>query len=316
MRAITIEEFGDPDGMRLAEVPTPTPTGGYLLIKTTAIGVGGVDVVIRRGTLGSGFPLGMIPGSEIAGEVTAVGSGVDAAWIGRRVWAFSGTSGAYAEYATARLDDVIELPDRLSDIDAVTIGGAGAVAHFALDHAHTTDGSRVLIRGAAGSIGIAAVELARQRGVAVVAVTTSSAERGERLKGLGATHALDRSGNGEMDSFDVIIDIVGGADVPRFIDMLAPNGRIVLVGAVAGLPPADFGSALLRSFQQSRSFATFSLDSIPVAERNAARAAQFGSGALTPVVHDVLPLTQAAKAHRAMDAGGVFGRIVLSPISR
>jgi NADPH:quinone reductase len=320
MRAITIQEFGDPDGMRLSDVPTPVAGDGQLLIRTTAIGVGGVDAVIRRGTLGPGFPVGMIPGSEIAGQVVAVGPGVDDGWVGRRVWAFTGTIGGYAEHAVAKLDDVIPLPDTLSDVDAVSLGSAGTVAHFALEHAHMTAGSRVLVRGAAGSIGIAAVELARQRGAGVVAVTASSASRGARLRELGATHVLDRSGRASnpsddadaIDSFEVIIDVVGGPDVPRFIDLLAPNGRMVLVGAVAGFPPADFGAALLRSFQKSRSFATFSLDMIPIAERNAVRAAQFASGVLTPVVHEVLPLARAADAHRAMDVGGVFGRIVLT----
>ncbi|HEY0258808.1 MAG TPA: zinc-binding dehydrogenase, partial [Lacisediminihabitans sp.] len=129
----------------------------------------------------------------------------------------------------------------------------------------------------------------------------------------------DRAGDGdsvEPSSYDVIVDIVGGADVPAFIDRLAPNGRMVVVGAVAGLPPADFGMRLVRAFQQSRSFATFSLDTVPVAARGAVRAEQFAAatrGELHAVVHEVLPLDAAAYAHRLMDAGAVFGRIVLVP---
>ena len=115
---------------------------------------------------------------------------------------------------------------------------------------------------------------------------------------------------------DVIIDIVGGPEVPAFIDRLAPNGRLVLVGAIAGMPPADFGMRIMQSFQKSRSVATFSLDTVPTAERDAARArffAEAARGQLHPVVHDVLPLERAADAHREMDAGRVFGRIVLVP---
>lgn len=148
-------------------------------------------------------------------------------------------------------------------------------------------------------------------------MTTGSAERGERLRGLGASHVLDRQGAGDgPESYDVVIDIVGGPAMPDFIDRLAPNGRLVIVGAVAGMPPAEFGANLLRTFQQSRSVATFSLDSVPRDALATARAELFSAaatGELTPVVDDVLPLAEAAEAHRRMDAGRVFGRIVLTP---
>ncbi|TCI96349.1 zinc-binding dehydrogenase [Aeromicrobium sp. IC_218] len=318
MRAITIREFGDPSGMVMGDLPAPVPAAGQVLVRAEAIGVGGVDAVIRRGTLGSGYRLGMVPGSELAGIVTAVGAGVDRALIGRRVWAFTGTDGAYAEQALAQAVDVIPLPERLSSVDAVTLGSAAAVAHFALLQAHTSGADAVLVRGAAGSLGIATVELAVRLG-ARVAVTTSSAARGRRLQALGATDVLDRAGIGATNSpqeFDVIIDIVGGADVPAFIDRLAPNGRMVLVGAVAGFPPADFGMRLLRTFQQSRSISTFSLASVPPERRNAVRAELFevaAQGDLHPVVHDVMPLDRAVEAHRQMDEGAVFGRVVLVP---
>lgn len=319
MRAISIHEFGDPSGMAVADIPTPIPGTGQVLIETEAIGVGGVDAVIRRGTLGSAFAPGMTPGSEVAGTISAVGAHVDQGWVGRRVWAFTGTAGGYAEHAVALLEDVTPLPVNLSPVSAVTLGSAATVAHFALARGCFVAGESMLIRGAAGSIGIAAVELAARRGASVVAVTTSSADRGRQLERLGATDILDRSGDGGQDApgmFDVIIDIVGGNDVPAFIDRLAPNGRMVLVGAVAGFPPAGFGDRLLQTFQQSRSVATFSLASIPPANRAAARADLFEAavrGELHPVVHDIMPLAQAADAHRLMDAGAVFGRIVLTP---
>ncbi|WP_129789747.1 zinc-binding dehydrogenase [Promicromonospora panici] len=319
MRAVTIERFGDPSGMVVTDAPAPIPEPGQLVIETEAIGVGGVDAVIRRGTIsGYGFTTGLIPGSEVAGTVTAVGADVDASWLGRRVWAFTRTGG-YAERALAQVGDVVALADGLSSIDAVTFGSSATVAHFGLAHAHFTSGESVLVRGAAGSIGIAAVELAARGGASAVAVTTSSAQRGSRLRDLGATHVLDRSGDGDSnapESYDVIIDIVGGPDTAAFVDRLAPNGRLVVVGAVAGMPPADFGKQLISTFQQSRSVATFSLDTIPTPARDAVRAELFAAatrGELHAVVHDVLPLDQAAEAHRLMDGGSVFGRIVLVP---
>jgi NADPH:quinone reductase-like Zn-dependent oxidoreductase len=309
-------------------VPTPEPAADQVLIETEAIGVGGVDAVIRRGTLGGyGFIEGYIPGSEVAGRVISVGKSVDPAWIGERVWAFTGTQGGYAEYAVAAVANIVRLPDDLSAVDAVTLGSAAPVARFALARAHFAAGESVLVRGASGSIGIAAVELAARGGASVVAVTTSSPERGLQLREFGATHLLDRSGldrsgadrsgpGGGPAMFDVIIDIVGGADVPAFIDRLAPNGRLVIVGAVAGMPPSDFGMQLMRSFPQSRSVATFSLDAVPSATLEAGRAELFADavrGRIHPVVHAVLPLDDAAEAHRQMDLGTVFGRIVLAP---
>ena len=320
MRAVRIERFGDPGGMAVVEAPSPEAGPGQVVVATEAIGVGGVDAVIRRGTLGGyGFREGLVPGSEVAGVVTAVGDGVDPAWRDRRVWAFTGTGGGYVEQAVAAIGNVVPLPDVLAATDAVTLGSAAPVARFALEHAHFAPGESVLVRGAAGSIGIAAVELAARGGAGAVAVTTSSSDRGRRLRAFGATHVLDRSGAGDADTpgtYDVVVDIVGGADLPAFLDLLAPNGRYVVVGVVAGLPPADFGMRLLAAFQQSRSFATCSLDTVGAERVRAARVEQFAAatrGELHPVVHAVLPLTDAAEAHRQMDAGTVFGRIVLTP---
>ena len=320
MRAVVIERFGGPDGLAVIDVPAPRPGLGQLVIEAEAIGVGGVDAVIRRGTLGGyGFRPGLILGSEVAGTVAALGADVDPSWLHRRVWAFTGTGGGYVEQALARVGDVVALPRDLSSIDAVALGSAAPVAHFALAHARFAPGESVLVRGAAGSIGIAAVQIAARRGAGVVAVTTSSSERGRRLRGLGATHVLDRSGAGDPTApaaYDVIVDVVAGPDLPRFIDRLAPNGRLVLVGAVAGMPPSDFGTRLTGAFQQSRSVATFSLNTVPVDVRDAVRAEQFSAAAssgLHAVVHDVLPLDHAAEAHRRMDAGEVFGRLVLTP---
>lgn len=315
MRAVVIGDVGDASGLRVVEREIPSPGPGQVLVRTEAIGVGGVDVMIRRGGLGSSA-VGTVAGGEVAGAVSAVGDRVDRSWVGRRVWAATGTSGAYAEQAVAHVDDVTAIPSALSSVAAVTLGSAATVAHFALAHARVSPGESVLVRGAAGSIGIAAVQLAARAGAGAVAVTTSSADRGRRLRDLGATHVLDRSGAGDAGSVDVVLDVVGGADVPAFLDRLSPNGRYVLVGAVAGFPPADLAAPLLRTFQLSRSFATFSLASVGAAERNRAREQLFLAavrGELAPVVDAVLPLDQAAEAHRQMDRGTVFGRIVLVP---
>ncbi|MFG2408507.1 zinc-binding dehydrogenase [Streptomyces brevispora] len=321
MKAVVIREFGNPDGLEVVDVPVPVPAPGQVLIATEAAGVGGVDAVIRRGMLAAyGFQEGHLLGSEVAGSVTVVGEGVDASWIGRRVWAFTGVSGGYAEQAVAAVEDILPLPDGLTGADAVTLGGSGVVAHFALERARFTPGEAVLVRGAAGSIGITAVQLAARGGAGAVAVTTSSAERGARLRDLGATHVLDRSGEGAgpnvPSGFDVVLDVAGGPQLPFFLDRLNSNGRFVSVGVAGGQPPADFGMRLMDAFRRSLSFATFSSDTVPVPDRQAVRSAQFADaahGSLRTVVHEVLPLDQAVLAHRKMDAGEVFGRVVLAP---
>jgi len=320
LKAVAIQTFGAPEGLAVIDLPTPAPAGGQVLISVEAIGVGGVDAVIRRGALAAyGFTEGHIPGSEVAGTVTAVGDGVDSSWVGRRVWAFTGTGGGYVEQAIGSVADILALPANLSAAEAVTLGSSGVVAHFGLAHARFAAGDSVLIRGAAGSIGIMTVQLAARGGASAVAVTTSSAGRGERLRKLGATHVLDRSGTAGPDApagYDIIIDVIAGPDLPSFFARLNPNGHMVVVGVVGGQPPTDFGTTMMAAFQKSMSFATFSAASVSESDRRAVRTEQFaaaGRGDLDTVVHELLPLEQAALAHEKMDAGEVFGRIVLTP---
>jgi NADPH:quinone reductase len=319
LKAVTIQAFGSPDGLAVTDLPDPGPGRGQVLIATEAIGVGGVDAMILSGAYAAyGFKEGHVLGGEIAGTVAAVGDGVEASWAGQRVWAFTGLGGGYAERAVAPASTLIALPASLTAADAVTLGSSGAVAHFGLRHARFAPGESVLVRGAAGGIGIMAVQLAARGGAGAVAVTTSSAERAGRLRELGATHVLDRAGQGGQESpagYDVIIDVVAGAAVPSFLARLNPNGRMVAVGAVAGNPPADFGMEMFAAFQKSLSFATFSANTVSETDRRAVTGELFSAavrGELRSVVHEVLPLEQAALAHQKMTAGEVFGRIVLT----
>jgi NADPH:quinone reductase len=320
MKAAAIQSFGGPEGLAVIDLPAPSPAAGQVLIATEAIGVGGVDAVIRRGTLAAyGFTEGHVPGGEIAGLVSAVGDGVDASWVGQQVWAFAGLGGGYAEQAVAPAESLVPLPAGLSPADAVTLGSSGAVARFGLRRAGFAPGESVLVRGAAGGIGVMAVQLAAHGRASAVAVTTSSAGRGTRLRELGATHVLDRAGHADGNApagYDVIIDIAAGPELPSFFAKLNPSGRMVTVGVVAGYPPPDFAMGMFTAFQKSMSFATFSTDTVPAADRRAAIAELFAAASrdeLRAVVHEVLPLEQAIVAHQKMEAGEVFGRIVLVP---
>ncbi|MDA2804079.1 zinc-binding dehydrogenase [Nocardiopsis suaedae] len=319
MRAVVIERFGSPDGVAVVDLPDPAPGPGQVVVDVEAVGLGGVDALILGGGLSAayGFAEGHVPGGEVAGTVAAVGEGGDASLVGRRVWAPTGTGGGCAERVSAPAEEAVPLPPGLSGAGAVTLGGPGAVARFGLARAGLAPGASVLVRGASGSIGIAAVQLAVRAGAEAVAVTASSPERGDRLRGLGATHVLDRAGGGAgPQGFDAVLDVAAGPDLPGFLGRLNPNGILVAVGIMAGMPPADFGAVLLEGFRRSLTFATLSTDTVPVAERNRVRAAQFADaarGGLRTVVHEVMALDRAASAFRRMADGEVFGRIVLEP---
>lgn len=320
MKAVSVQKFGGPEGLEVVDIPDPRPARGQVLIAVEAIGVGFQDAMIRSGNLAAmGFREGHILGGEIGGTVVEVGQDVDEAWLGSRVWAFTGLGGGYAEFAVASAETLVPIPEALSPVEAVTIGSAGVVAHFAFRHARFTRGQSVMIRGASGSIGIMLVQQAALGGASSIAVTTSSAERGARLRTLGATQVLDRSGQdgaGAPSSFDIIIDIVGGPGMASFFSRLNPNGRMVLVGAVGGFPPDDFAKAMISRFQNSLSFATFSANTVPESDRRAVTRDQFlaaSRGELKVVVHEVLPLEQAVVAHEKLDKSEAFGRLLLVP---
>jgi NADPH2:quinone reductase len=314
VKAVAVQTFGEPGGLAVVEVPDPRPAAGQVVITTEAIGVGGVDVLIRRGALNAfGFAAGHILGGEVAGTVTALGADVDESWAGARVWAPTDGGGGYVEQALVPAATLVRLPPEVSAVDAVTVAGSGVVAHFGLRHARFAPGESVLVRGAAGGIGVMAVQLAARTGT--VAVTTSSPERGARLRALGATQVLDRAGEGAT-GYDVVLDIVAGEELPSFFGKLNPNGRVVTVGAVAGPPPARLVAEMFTAFRKSLSFAIFSADSVSTEDRRTVAAellAAAGRGEMTTVVHDVLPLAQAELAHRHLDAGTVFGRFALVP---
>ncbi|MFE9581168.1 zinc-binding dehydrogenase [Nocardia sp. NPDC006044] len=322
MKAVQVRTFGGPEVLAVVDLPDPAPGAGQVLIATEGIGVGGVDVLRRNGTLAAfGETAGHVLGSEIAGRVTGVGDGVDTAWVGRRVWALTDGTGGYAEQAVVAETALVPLPEGLSAVDAVTLGSSGMVAHFALRHAHFAAGESVLVRGAAGGIGVMAVQLAVLGGASAVAVTTSSAERGDRLRKLGATHVLDRAGSGDGDApagYDIIVDIVAGAHLSSFFTKLLPNGRMVVVGAMAGFPPPDFAMPMIAAFRKSLSFITFSADTVPAPDQRAGTAEVFAAasrGELEAVVHEVLPLEEAVQAHQKMESAEVFGRIALTTSS-
>jgi NADPH2:quinone reductase len=314
MKAVTVGAFGGPEGLLARDCTDPVAEAGEVIVAIEAAGVGYVDVMARRGQYIFAEP-GFIPGLEITGRVISVGEGVSASWLGRRVLALPARGGGYAEAIAMRASDLIPLPDDITSEAALAVGVNGLVAAISLDRAHLSSGDRVLIRGAGGGIGIWATQLAARIANDVTA-TTSSEERGTRLAALGATTLWNRHTEPlhKPLHFDVIIDTIGGPDTPSCIAMLRPNGRYVMCGGIEGAPPVDFGMALMKRFHLSLSFATLSLNSLS----STALAARFtplmdalGRGELSAVIDSSFALDAASDAHRRLESGQTFGKILL-----
>jgi NADPH:quinone reductase-like Zn-dependent oxidoreductase len=315
MKAITVEAFGGPEQLRWATVADPSPMAGEVIVAISLAGVGFVDVMARQGRYVFPKP-GFIPGLEIAGEVVALGEGVDAVWLGRRVVAFPARGGGYAERIALKLRELIPLPPDIAPEEALAIGVNGLVAAFALDRAQVTAGDRVLIRGAGGGIGLMATQLAARQTPEVTA-TTSSAARGQRLAALGAATLWNRRTDPPLapESFDIVIDTVGGPELSSFIETLRLNGRYVMAGGLGGAPNADFGMALMRRFHHSLSFAALSLNSISTeasARRLEPLLRALRQGEIAAAIDSTIPLAEAALAHRRLESGETFGKILLA----
>lgn len=318
MKAIVVNEFGGPEKLEVADTPTPTPGPGQVLIAVEAAGVGYADALLRQGALPTIQP-GFTPGLEMAGTVAKVGEGVDNGWLNSRVFAMlpeGVRSGCYAEFVAVDADQLVPIPLTITSSEAVSLGVNALVAEFVVRRAQVKAGEQVLLSGASGGIGVLLVQVAAQRG-AVVTASTSSTEAAERLLKLGASHAVDRSGEplsggSAPDAYDAILDVVAGPDLLKFTGKLNKNGRLVLCGIVGGVPPAELAMALIDP--RSLSFSMLSLDSIADADRQTALREIFTQatrGELTAVIHESLDLTQASQAHQNLEAGQTFGKIVL-----
>nr|WP_314258131.1 zinc-binding dehydrogenase [uncultured Devosia sp.] len=278
-----------PDSELTLETAPPLSAGeGEVVLDVRAIGVGRVDLIMRQVV-----PTPFVPGIEVAGVVSDIGRGVDPAWRGRRVFARL-QGGAYADQVVVASTVVVAMPDALSFEAAVGAGINALVAHFSMARTHAVAGERVLVRGARGGIGHLAVQMAANLGAEV----------------------LQAARDGAPQPADVVVDVVGGAEVGRHLAQLNANGRYLLAGISAGMPAADFAAPLMEDFRRSRSIITLSLDTVADAELNRATGAIFADIAaerLAPVIAATFPLEQAHQAHQRLAAGGTAGKIILVP---
>ena len=313
MRAAQISQFGAPEVLRLNDVDRPAPKAGQVLVAVHAASVNGHDAAVRSGQLklvsGRSFPIGL--GLDFVGTVAApVPSGTPFE-VGDRVW---GTvhprkrcaTAAFAQFVVVDAKRLAPAPTQLSDPDAAALVVAGSTALIALrDVLHLTSGERVLIRGAAGGVGTAAVQLAHSMNADVTALARD--QYAAELRALGADHVLDRASTTARDigPFDVILDLVG-ADLPRYRRRLTKHGRMATV-ALSGPAIAAIAASLIYGPRRIR---TFSAD--PTMPLLNDLAALVSSGALRATIEQTYPLTEIAQAHTAFDHGGTLGKHVIT----
>ncbi|MGW2512142.1 NADP-dependent oxidoreductase [Streptomyces scopuliridis] len=313
MKAVQITSYGAPDALRVNEVDRPAPGAGEVLVSVEASSVNGHDVIIRAGEMklmsGRRFPIGT--GLDFAGTVAATGADVDGYRAGDRVWGMvhprqRHTTAGAAEYVVVSADRVAHAPAGLSPVDAASLVVTGATALIALrDSVHLMGGERILVRGAAGGVGTAAVQLAHAMGGHVTALARD--RHAQLLTDLGADEVIDYGSttSEQIGPFDVIVDTVG-TELNCYRSRLGKGGRMVTVGLSASALAAIAASGVYGA----RRVRTFSANPDSAVLRDLAK--HVTSGALRPVVHSVYPLADIAAAHQAFERGGVVGKHVVA----
>lgn len=326
MKAITIQEFGNPDVLKLSDVPDPLVRPADLLVRVYAAGVNRADLTHRTGGYGRpDFGDSPIIGLEIAGEVIEKGNAVVGFEVGDRVMGVVG-GGAYAELARIDYRMAMPIPAQLDYVHAAAIPEVFVTAHEALMHlARLKPGDSVLIHAAAGGVGSAAVQLAYGTGATVYATTDGS--KLSRVEHLGADVAIDYKNSdfaeviaGKTDGrgVDVIIDFVGEPYFARNLASLANGGRLIQVGILGGggKVALELEHILYRHLQiigtvmKSRT-SPEKHDMIKRFREHWLERFE-GGGCLEPVVDSTFPLSRAADAHRRMESSENVGKIILT----
>ena len=321
MKAIRVHQFGGPEVMKLEDAPDPSPGPGQVVVRIRAAGVNPVDTYIRTGTYARKPPLPYTPGSDGAGSVEQIGAGVSRVKVGDRVYVIKAADaggGTYAEKVLCDQRHVFPLPSHTSFGEGAAVGVPYGTAYRALfDRARAQPGETVLVHGATGGVGVAAVQLAVAHGMTVIG--TGGTDRGRALvREQGAHHVLDHRAAGYFDEVlkltdgkgvNVVIEMLANVNLDKDLTALAPGGRVVVVGsrgrveidprATMGREAAVIGMSLWAAGEE------------PVLRAHAAIVAGLANRALRPVVGREMPLGEAPAAHEAVMKEAAFGKIVL-----
>jgi len=314
MRAAQYDSYGPPEVLRVRSVPVPALRPGHVLVRVAASSVNGADILVRSGKLklvsGRTFPRGT--GFDFAGQVTQTPGDVTGLSAGDEVWGFldgarkPGPSGAAAEYVLAPAASTALRPRMVSTVEAVALSGVGASAVKLLrDGLRLQPGERVLVRGANGGVGTAAVQIARALGGRVTAL--AGAPHLDRLRDLGAEQAFDYHTTDPRDlgRFDVILDPVS-RNMRPYRRLLASGGRMA---AMAIASPADV-AYLLASRIHGRRRVRF-IQAPPTTQLLTDLAGYVDAKSVVPVIEAVWPLEEIAAAHRSLEKSGGFGKRVI-----
>lgn len=325
MTAIEIPEHGTPEALVPGTRPVPEPAAGEVLIKVAAAGVNRPDVLQRQGGYAPPPGVSDIPGLEVAGEIVALGAGVEDLSAGDTVTALV-AGGGYAEYCTAPAPQCLPVPGDLSLTEAAALPETFfTVWSNVFDRGGLQAGEVFLVHGGSSGIGTAAIQLAKAFGARVFA-TAGSADKCRACEDLGAEKAIDYRDQDFVETVkeasggkgaNLILDMVGGDYIARDIELLAPDGRLVFIAFLRG-PKAEIN--FMPVMRKRLTVTGSTLRPRDIAFKGAiARALRdrvwplISAGQVKPVMYKTFPLAEAAEAHRLMESSAHIGKIVLTP---
>jgi NADPH2:quinone reductase len=320
MKAIRVHSFGAPETMQLEEIPNPVPGPGQIVVAVKAVGVNPVDTYIRSGLYRPDLKLPYTPGIDAAGEIVAIGDGVRHRTVGQRVYVAWSISGTYAEQVLCNEFQTHRLPDAITFGQGAAIGVPYGAAYRALfQRAEAKAGETVLVHGASGGVGIAAVQLARRAGIRVIGTAGSDAGCNLVLA-QGAHKVLNHREEGYLETVlkhscgkgvDVILEMLANVNLEKDLQILAIKGRVVIIGS-RGRVEIDPRSAMSRE-ASILGMTLYGASDTELKSMHAAFVAGLEDGTLRPVVSRELPLSEAARAHHEVIETSTMGKIVLVP---
>ncbi|HEY8561936.1 MAG TPA: NADPH:quinone reductase [Pyrinomonadaceae bacterium] len=319
MKAIIVKEFGAADVLKLEETATPEPQETQVLVRIKAAGVNPVDAYIRSGVYAQKPELPYTPGKDGAGVVETIGAKVSKFKPGDRVLTADAGSGTYAEFAVFGENQLIRLPENVSFEQGAGVFVPYATAYRALfQKARAASGETVLVHGASGGVGTAAIQWAKSADLTVIG--TAGSEDGRKLaEEQGADHVVDHSAKNYFDEIleitggkgvEIILEMLANVNLQKDFDVLARFGRVSIIGNRGSL---EFNPRAIMS--KDASVFGLSLFNAPEKEMNEIHAAIFEgleAGFLKPIVGKTFPLERAVEAHRAVLEEKAFGKIVLT----
>lgn len=319
MNVIEVSEFGGPEVMQLAEKPTPEPSGDEVLVLVKAVGVNPVETYIRAGTYPMLPELPYTPGGNVAGIVEKCGPDAGNWKAGDRVYSAATLSGAYAEKALCGAGQIFRLPDELTFSQGAALGVPAATAWRGLFiRGRALAGERVLIHGASGSVGQAAVQLAR--GAGMVVVGTAGTKEGCALIEKYGAHACNHNQEGYEEElmsvssgkgYDLILEMLANKNLEKDLTLLAQRGRVIIIGSRG---PIEIDPRLTMGKESEiRGLAVFNSTDEETKQTHDGLALAIKSGSLRPAVSFEMNLSEAPRAHQQVMNDGNCGKIVLLP---